>query len=108
MNIIWAPGRAIRCIFRGRAALSGAEVRPRKDAAAIPGAKALHLLWAVFAFRALWQFFENPANDLISPRGRVVLSTPHLKAQVDAALELHRKEGRHGPVVVSFEDGGIA
>jgi hypothetical protein len=68
----------------------------------------LHLFWSVFALRALWQFFENPANGLISPRGHQVLTTPHLKAQVEAALELHRKEGKHGPVVITFRDGGIA
>lgn len=62
----------------------------------------------MLAIRAIAGFFHRDQDQLITRRGHEVLATPHLKAQVEAALELHRKEGKHGPVVITFRDGGIA
>lgn len=79
-------------------------MRLRKDAAAIPGAGPLRVLWQVFALRAIAEFFHQNQDQLISARGQQVLANPNLKAQVDVALEEYRRAGGHGPVVVTFRD----
>ncbi len=59
-------------------------------------------LLVLLAIIAIWEFFRNDRNQLVTARGKQVLNDDKLMKRVKREMEKHEQEGISGPVVVNL------
>lgn len=59
-------------------------------------------LLVLLAVLAIWEFFRNDRNELISARGKQVLGDNDLMKRVNDEVERHKDQNISGPVVVKL------
>jgi beta-lactam-binding protein with PASTA domain len=61
------------------------------------------ILVMVLAIIAIWDFFSNDKNQVVSARGKQVMDDDGLMQKVKDEIEKHEREGVPGPVVVNLQ-----